>query len=521
MSPASRSAAAPALSIIDTMDDPQCFEPWFRGSTWWGWRCILKGAYALPMDEEETAFFRNVADRDPPSEPVKELWCCVGRRGGKDSIASVIAAHTAAFFSDQDRLRPGERATVVCLATDRDQAKIIHSYVRSYFSSVDMLQALLSNGDGTAHSLELDNGVDISILTSSFRAVRGRAVLAAVLDECAFWRDDTSTNPDLEVYNALRPGLASLPGSILIGISSPYARSGLLYKKYRDHYGKNSAGVLVIKAPTRLLNPTIDQKIIDEALAEDPASARAEWMAEFRDDVAGWASRELIEAPVDRGVTVRPPLPNIIYSSFVDASGGVRDSFTAAVAHTEDGVAVLDCLVEIKAPFNPDKATADISEMLKAYRCSSTQGDKYAAGWVIQAFAKCGISYRHSERDRSSIYLDALPLFTTGRARLLDNNRLVQQFAGLERRTSTMGKDKIDHGPGGHDDACNSCAGALVLATTQAPDLEIVAPIIVSSAGVLSGLPTAQSRPPAHYLKQTDEAWRGHVGAEGGFWGPV
>jgi prophage regulatory protein len=37
---------------------------------------------------------RSVAERDPPLEPVKELWAAVGRRGGKDSVASVIAAHT-------------------------------------------------------------------------------------------------------------------------------------------------------------------------------------------------------------------------------------------------------------------------------------------------------------------------------------------------------------------------------------------------------------------------------------------
>ena len=29
------------------------------------------------------------------------------------------------------------------------------------------------------------------------------------------------------------------------------------------------------------------------------------------------------------------------YATFVDVSGGVRDSFTAAVAHVEDGFAVL------------------------------------------------------------------------------------------------------------------------------------------------------------------------------------
>ena len=223
----------------------------------------------------------------------------------------------------------------------------------------------------------------------------------------------------------------------------------------------------MIRAPTRTLNPLIDQAIIDEAMAEDPAAARAEWMAEFRDDIAGFADIALIEAAVDYGITVRPPRAGIRYRSGCDPSGGARDSFTAAIAHDEGNIAVLDCVVEIKAPFNPTSATEQIADTLKSYGLSETVGDKYAAEWVVDAFAKCGIKYAHSERDRSAIYLDALPLFTSGRARLLDNKRLVNQFASLERRTSSIGKDRVDHGPGGHDDVCNSAALALVLGGDQ------------------------------------------------------
>jgi hypothetical protein len=33
---------------------------------------------------------------------------------------------------------------------------------------------------------------------------------------------------------------------------------------------------------------------------------------------------------------------------------------TDAIAHAENNVAVLDCLVEVKPPFNPDVATAQV-----------------------------------------------------------------------------------------------------------------------------------------------------------------
>jgi hypothetical protein len=494
------------------MDSPKLFRSSFAGSSWDGWRAVLKGAFALPMSDAECEFFRSVAGRDPPTRRVKELWIIVGRRGGKDSVASLIISYIAALFSTRNRLRSGEIALCLALACDRDQAKIVLGYTKSYFQDIPTLKRMVKRE--TAIGLELTNHVEIAVGTNSYRSVRGRPILCAVLDEVAFYRDETSALPDEATYQALTPGMATMaPDAMLIGISTPYRKSGLLHRKFSDHFGKASDDVLVIKAPTRSLNPTIDQSIIDAALIEDPAHAAAEWLAEFRDDIAGWASRELIEAAVDRDVIVRPPLPNVQYYSFIDGSGGVRDSYCAAVAHNENGVAVLDCLVEIRAPFDPDSATADVADMLKSYRCHTTVGDHYSAEWIVNAFKKVGITYRHSDRDRSSIYLDALPLFTTGRARLLDNKRLVTQLASLERKTAPSGKDKVDHGPGGHDDAANVAAGAMVLATAiKLDEVPIVAPIIVGQPRNIPGGTVS-----------TEAAWREWAYGSGNanFWGSV
>jgi hypothetical protein len=455
----------PALSIIDTLDDPTLFQPWFSGGSWDAWRTILKAAFGIPLDDCELATFHALAgDRAPPDRQVRELWIIAGRRAGKDSIASVVAAHVAAFFGHADRLRPGERALVLNLATDRDQAKICLNYVRAFFTSIPMLHDMV--GRETNAGFELTNGVDIAIATNNFRAVRGRALLAAILDECAFYASENSSSPDTEVYRALMPGLATLPGAMLIGISSPYRKGGLLYQKHRDHFGREG-DVLVIRAPSKTLNPTLDQSIIDQALVDDPAAAKAEWLGEFRDDVGGWLPSDVIEAAVDIGTTVRPPRRDFRYVSFCDPSGGARDSFTCAIAHIEKDVGILDCLLEIKAPFNPTEATATIAGVLKEYGLRTTIGDRYAAAWVVDGFARQGINYKHSERDRSAIYLDIMAAFNSGRIRLLDNRRMVNQFANLERRTSPIGKDRVDHGPGGHDDLCNSAAGALVQLTFE------------------------------------------------------
>jgi hypothetical protein len=280
-------------------------------------------------------------------------------------VAAGVGAFSAALFNRQDRLRPGERGVVMCLACDKDQARIVLNYIRSFFTDIPALKAMVQRE--TASGFELRNGIDITVATSSFRSVRGRPILCAILDEVAFWRDENSASPDDEVYKAILPALASLPGSMIIGINSPYRKSGLLYNKYKRHFGQNDDDILVIQAPTRVLNPTIPQSFIDQALADDPIGARAEFLAEFRPDISGYVDLEVVESAVDRGVTVRPPRKGVTYHAGLDPSGGVKDSFVAAISHDEQGVAVLDALLEIRAPFDPVVATEQVTGLLKSY----------------------------------------------------------------------------------------------------------------------------------------------------------
>jgi hypothetical protein len=175
--------------------------------------------------------------------------------------------------------------------------------------------------------------------------------------------------------------------------------------------------------------------------------------------------RELIEAAVEQGVVVRPPQDRFRYTSFADPSGGRGDSFTCAIADFEPGgIAVLDALYERRAPFDPSVVVHEIAELLRSYRLANVSGDRYAASWVTEAFAKEGIRYAPSERDRSQLYLDALPIFSSGRARLLDTPRLIHQLASLQRKTTRMGRDIVDHPINGADDLANAAAGALVAA---------------------------------------------------------
>jgi hypothetical protein len=146
----------------------------------------------------------------------------------------------------------------------------------------------------TAASIELRNRVVIEVHTCSFRSTRGYTFAAVIADEVAFWRSDDSASPDLEVLAALRPGLATLPGSQLVGISSPYARRGAAWQAFRNHHGRDHDPVLVWKADTATMNPTVSAHVIAAAYEAYPVAASSEYGGEFRTDLEAFVSREAL-----------------------------------------------------------------------------------------------------------------------------------------------------------------------------------------------------------------------------------
>ena len=220
------------------------------------------------------------------------------------------------------------------------------------------------------------------------------------------------------------------------------------------------------KAASRDFNRTLPQSVVDRAIERDEASARAEYLGEFRTDIEGFVSPEVVRDRVPRGVYERPYQSGISYLGFVDPSGGSQDSFALAIGHVDfaRSTVILDCLREAKPPFSPESVTEDFCKTLASYKVNSVVGDKYAGEWPREQFSKYGVLYEPSAAPKSDLYRDLLPLLNSARIELLDHPKLVNQLCGLERRTARGGRDSIDHVPGGHDDVANVCAGLASLA---------------------------------------------------------
>jgi hypothetical protein len=415
------------------------------------------------MDDEMRLLFRECTGRqDPPSGGASEAWLICGRRAGKSFMLALIAVFLAAFKDWRPYLGPGEVATVMVIAADRKQARVIMRYCVGLLQSVPMLARIVEGT--TRETITLSNRVTIEVHTASFKTVRGYSLVAGLCDELAFWPTDDSASPDTEILDALRPAMATIPGAMLLCASSPYAQRGALWDAWRKHWAKDDP-ILVWRAPTRVMNPSVPQSIIDAAFERDPASAAAEWMAQFRSDVEAFVTREVVSAAVVPGRYELPRVAGTTHVGFVDPSGGSADSMTLAVAHRDkDGNGVLDAVRERRPPFSPEDVVQEFGDCLKSYGVHRVTGDRYGGEWPRERFRVHGITYEPSEKTKSQIYGEVLPLLNSGRVELLDLPRLSVQLCGLERRTARGGKDSIDHAPGGHDDVANACAGALVAA---------------------------------------------------------
>jgi hypothetical protein len=254
--------------------------------------------------------------------------------------------------------------------------------------------------------------------------------------------------------------MATIPGAMLLAASSPYARRGALWDTYQRHFAKDGSPVLVWQAATKTMNPTVPDRIIDAAYEDDPASAGAEYGAEFRRDIESFAPVEVVDGCVDPGRHDLSPERGVRYSAFADPSGGSQDGFTLAIGHRkgERGI-VVDAVRERTPPFNPDEVVGEFAQLCRRYGVRSVNGDRYAGEWPRERFRAHGIGYEPAAKPKSDLYRDLLPLLTAGEIELPDHRKLRAQLIGLERRTSRSGKDAIDHAPGGHDDVANAVAG--------------------------------------------------------------
>ena len=202
------------MNYVEALDHPDLFGPWFDGASWHAWRVLSAAIFGLPIGEPDLPLFRELTGRDePPVEPCREAFVIAGRRSGKSRQAATIAVYLATLgvelFGWRERLAPGERGVILLLAVDRAQAAITLGYAKALLTEVPMLRPLVEREDST--SIDLTNRTTLMVGTADFRSPRGRTLFCVIMDEVAYLRSEQTARPDVEVFRAVQPALASMP----------------------------------------------------------------------------------------------------------------------------------------------------------------------------------------------------------------------------------------------------------------------------------------------------------------------
>ena len=317
---------------------------------------ILKAFYGLPMgDEEETIripknwryaqssdekHYYHFTEKDymeylynngrcnikEPSGTRHELVLPIGRRSGKSFISGIIAAYETYKLIRKGNpqkyygLPEGDQVQICSVATATDQAQILYKEAKRHYNNCDFFSQYMSKSTMKFVQFQTprdvretgraedggDQSIRVTFYSSVSSGIRGSANIVVIMDEVAFFNRQGESSAEA-VYGAVEPSVATFSpkpddpndpipdseGRILM-ISSPGAKDGLFYRKYRDSKGSGEGAedILMVQAPTWEVNPTISSKTFAKSYDKDPRKFSREYGAKFSDKVRTWIERE-------------------------------------------------------------------------------------------------------------------------------------------------------------------------------------------------------------------------------------
>jgi len=426
-------------------------------------KVTLKALYALPLNRKEKRVYSKLTALEKyHSREYRESVIICGRRSGKsDKLSSNVAIFEAVMRDHSQQLSVGERAFVLVIASSLRQARTLFSYIQGKLHNSKILSNMIESE--TQLEIILNNRVTIGIYPCNQRS-RGLSVVCAVLDECAFFRHE-GILVDKEIVNSIKPALVTFPNSKLVMVSSPAGKKGVVYEMHRDHYAKETE-TLIVQGSSDYFNPKISRKFIEGELRKDRSFAMSEYEGNFSDSLQDYIDPEALDACINHGLYEVGYRSNRIYHAFADMSGGRRDDSCLSISTKEGNYVQQVCLRVKKSPHNPLEAVKEFAQTLKSYGLSEVVGDRYGSDFNREAWRDQGINYIDSELDKSSIYLELLPIINTGGVSLLDHKDMIVQFRNLERRSGRL-KDIVDHSRNLKDDISNATAGSVVLSRSK------------------------------------------------------
>lgn len=471
-------------NIVEYTTDPQLLNVSLSPAQ----EVIQRAIYALSATAAQRELFHDLTGRtDWPTERPSEVTLIGGARGGKDSrLVAPIACYEACFGGHEPYLARGERGVIPLVYQDARASRVGFDYIKTYLTTAPLLASLVE--DVLATEIRLTNRISIMGFPCTVPSLRSWSIPHGTMNELGFFPIQGQANSDDEIQTSIRRGMVGFPRTLLLKVSTPYLRAGVLHDDFTKFWGVADPDRLVVRTPSWVLNPTLAERLVRERRL-DPIRFEREFGATFTDDLSAcFDYAALMACRGETGMREHPPIVGIRYKAHTDAAAGEKkgnDAFTVSIGHLDArGRAVQDLSRAWKPPFNPSGVIAEIVSLLRLYNLNVIQGDHYAPGFVAERFREHGIRYEPCALDTSELFLELLNLVNSQTCVLLDDAELLNELRTLERRRGAAGKDRIGHPSGLHDDRATSCAGVLwQAAQLRRPAQDFVGVIRVGDCG--------------------------------------
>lgn len=440
------------------------------------------------IDLTEVALFELMTGFDYDGDLVKarnRINLIVGRRGGKSTLASIVALFSTVKVNWKPFLRKTPVATVAILSHSVDFSQEILDILKGMVDDSEILTRLRDtkrkNTQSTFHLkipfiIEKDGKEDIEyskvavkIGAASKKTTRGRAVCTLLCDEIAFWNlADNAAESDTDILRAIRPSLLQFgEHGTIIKLSSPGIKQGILYDEWykrvaiKDDY-------IQFKAPSWVWNTILPVEEFKKEWRLDPDGFDTEFRANFVDSISNFILPEFVDMCVSRGVHFIPPSieKNVIYSAAIDAAFKSDRFAFALVGNNEHRITTHVIKYwegSRKDPVKAFEVAKYIRTICKQFGISQVVADQYSFQPLREIFQTYGVTLVENTFTlplKRKIYFGLKRLIHNQNVDLLDVPLLHKEIKELQVEQTPNGQIRIGHPQGGSDDLADALAVA-------------------------------------------------------------
>jgi hypothetical protein len=391
----------------------------------------------------------------------------LGRRSGKDRMASLVATYEATANADAHRLHvpPAELVGIAVIANSQRQARLILGWCRHYLQREGMAHLIKSDAND---ELELTNGMVITAMPCTARSIPGYALAVVIFDEAGWYVDsDGSPMSGEELWQAVVPSTAQFPDGRVLVLSTPRWLTGWFADKCRQAASGEFADIRHWWATTRTMNATISDAWLDGERLKDPAAFLREYEARFESGVGSSLDGMLVRQAARKGVPHLNPHPANAYVVSIDPAYR-GDTFALTVGHQDGYGADKRLVVDLSlgwtgtkvAPLDHRTILDEVATIARSYGRAPVVLDQFAQEPVAQGLVERGVTAlrrpwtNESKAEAVGVMREYLH---TDRLSLPNHAPLIGQLASLERTILPSGRPRVSAPPGQHDDYAMAC----------------------------------------------------------------